>query len=122
MEMNLEGKTVAVFGASRGIGAAIVSEFTRERAIVHGFDRSADSLHPFLGSSLVLGDVTEFAQVCKFADSLDEAEHVVFCVGVGSGKFGFPFWNLAPGDWARVLEINLIGAVNVAHAFAPRMA
>ena len=122
MEMNLEGKTVAVFGASRGIGAAIVSEFTRERAIVHGFDRSADSLHPFPGASLVLGDVTEFAQVCKFADSLDEAEHVVFCVGVGSGKFGFPFWNLAPGDWARVLEINLIGAVNVAHAFAPRLA
>src|SRR5262249_40573139 len=37
----------------------------------------------------------------------------------GSGKFGFPFWNLEPGDWARVLEINVVGAANVAHAFAP---
>jgi NAD(P)-dependent dehydrogenase (short-subunit alcohol dehydrogenase family) len=46
----------------------------------------------------------------------------VFCIGVGSGKFGFPFWNLDPSDWARVLEVNLIAAVNTAHAFAPAMA
>lgn len=43
-------------------------------------------------------------------------------MGAGSGKFGFPFWNLEPSDWVRVLEINLLGAVNVAHAFAPGMA
>jgi len=42
----------------------------------------------------------------------------VFSVGVGSGKFGFPFWNLEPADWKRALEINLLGAVHVAHAFA----
>ena len=38
---------------------------------------------------------------------------------MGSGKFGFPFWNLEPSDWDRVLRVNLIGAANVAHAFAP---
>jgi 2-hydroxycyclohexanecarboxyl-CoA dehydrogenase len=47
--------------------------------------------------------------------------HVVFSVGIGSGKFGFPYWNLEPRDWARVLEVNLIGAVNVAHACAPKL-
>src|SRR4029079_16580197 len=26
------------------------------------------------------------------------------------------------GDWPRVLDVNLVGAVNVAHAFAPEMA
>lgn len=122
MDLNLRGKTVAVFGAARGIGAAIAAEFVRECAIVHGFDRSADPKQPFPGESLVLGDVTGFEGVNKFAQTLGDVDHVVFCVGVGSGKFGFPFWNLAPGDWARVLEINLIGAVNVAHAFAPGMA
>ncbi|MCP3695255.1 MAG: SDR family oxidoreductase, partial [Planctomycetaceae bacterium] len=40
-------------------------------------------------------------------------------VGAGSGKYGFPFWNLKPADWDRVLQINLLGAVNVAHAFSP---
>jgi NAD(P)-dependent dehydrogenase (short-subunit alcohol dehydrogenase family) len=42
-------------------------------------------------------------------------------VAIGSGKFGFPFWNLEPADWGRVLEVNVIGAVNVAHAFAPAL-
>jgi NAD(P)-dependent dehydrogenase (short-subunit alcohol dehydrogenase family) len=48
-------------------------------------------------------------------------DHIVFAVGVGSGKYGFPFWNLEPGDWGRVLEINVVGAVNVAQAFAPAL-
>lgn len=52
---------------------------------------------------------------------MPETDHVVFCVGIGSGKFGFPFWNLDPSDWGRVLEVNLIGAVNAAHAFAPKL-
>src|SRR4051794_6401107 len=47
---------------------------------------------------------------------------MVFAAGVGSGKFGFPFWNLEPGDWDRVLRVNLVGAANVAHAFAPGFA
>jgi NAD(P)-dependent dehydrogenase (short-subunit alcohol dehydrogenase family) len=33
-----------------------------------------------------------------------------------------PFWNLDPEDWDRVLRVNLLGAVHVAHAFAPRLA
>jgi NAD(P)-dependent dehydrogenase (short-subunit alcohol dehydrogenase family) len=48
-------------------------------------------------------------------------DHIVFAVGAGSGKFGFPFWNVDPGDWHRVLEINVVGAVNVAHAFVPAL-
>ncbi len=49
-------------------------------------------------------------------------DHVAFAVGIGSGKFGFPFWQLDPGDWARVLRVNLVGAASVAHAFAPKLA
>ena len=51
--------------------------------------------------------------------TLGPCQHVVYAVGVGSGKYGFPFWNLEPADWDRVLQINLLGAVNVAHAFTP---
>jgi NAD(P)-dependent dehydrogenase (short-subunit alcohol dehydrogenase family) len=47
---------------------------------------------------------------------------LVFCVGAGSGKAGFPFWNLSPADWPRVLELNLVSAVLAAHAFAPNFA
>ena len=47
--------------------------------------------------------------------------HLVFSVGIGSGKFGFPFWNLEPGDWEQVVRVNLVAAACVAHAFAPHL-
>ncbi len=120
MKLDLTGQRVAVFGAARGIGRAIAEEFVREGSHVHGCDRD-DAAPPLSsGSRLILGDVTVSDQMRAVADALGEVDHVVFSVGVGSGKFGFPFWNLEPGDWQRVLEINLLGAVNVAHAFAPQ--
>ncbi len=120
MQLNLTEQRLAVFGAARGIGRAIAEEFIKEGCHVHGFDRD-DSAPPLpSGSRLIAGDVTEYEQVRAFADRVGEVDHVVFSVGAGSGKFGFPFWNLEPGDWTRVIEVNLLGAVNVAHAFAPQ--
>jgi len=121
MHLNLTDQSVAVFGAANGIGRAITLGFMEEGARVWGFDRDTNP-HP-LGTpgDIVAGDVTSYDQVQAFADAIGEVEHVVFSVGAGSGKFGFPFWNLEPADWARVLENNLIGAVNVAHAFAPKL-
>jgi 2-hydroxycyclohexanecarboxyl-CoA dehydrogenase len=119
MELNLAGQTVAVFGAARGIGRAIAEEFIREGCQVHGFDRDNNSPLPS-GARLISGDVAAFNEVRAFADAIGDVDHVVYSVGVGSGKFGFPFWNLDPGDWTRALDINLMGAVHAAHAFAPQ--
>ncbi|MDB6034897.1 MAG: Short-chain dehydrogenase/reductase [Verrucomicrobiales bacterium] len=118
MQLNLSGQTVAVFGSARGIGRAIADEFIREGCQVHGFDRESSAAPLSPGAALTSGDVTNSGQVQAFADRLGEVDHVVFSVGVGSGKFGFPFWKLQPEDWRPVVEINLLGAVNVAHAFA----
>ena len=41
---------------------------------------------------------------------------------MGSITFGFPFWKLEPADWDLVLKVNLLGAVNIAHTFAPALA
>ena len=48
-------------------------------------------------------------------------DHVVHAAAIGSGKFGFPFTNLRPADWPRVLEVNVMGMVNVAHVLAPHL-
>lgn len=120
MQLDLGGREVVVFGSARGIGRAIAEAFAAEGANVHGYDRDPGT-GLFAGGTLAVCDVTSVAQVRAAADSLPAVHHVVFSVGAGSGKFGFPFWNVDPGDWTRVLEINLIGAVNVAHAFAPKL-
>jgi NAD(P)-dependent dehydrogenase (short-subunit alcohol dehydrogenase family) len=144
MDLGLAGQVVAVFGAARGIGEAIARAFMSEAANVATIDRDpsvldvADQLplvrphgrrtlldhddHLALG---LVADVTDYAAVRRAAEAVrtyfGHCDHVVFAVGVGSGKFGFPFWNLEPADWEPVLRVNLIGAVNVAHAFAPML-
>jgi 2-hydroxycyclohexanecarboxyl-CoA dehydrogenase len=144
MDLGLAGQVVAVFGAARGIGEAIARAFMAESASVATIDRDSSVLDvaeqlplvrpagrrsvPGHEDHLALGlvaDVTEYPSVRRTAEAVrayfGRCDHVVFAVGVGSGKFGFPFWNLEPADWEPVLRVNLIGAVNVAHAFAPML-
>jgi 2-hydroxycyclohexanecarboxyl-CoA dehydrogenase len=70
-------------------------------------------------------DVTDEAAVKSALETtigvFGRVEHLVHAAAIGSGKFGFPFTNLRPADWPRVLQINVMGMVNVAHAAAPVM-
>jgi 2-hydroxycyclohexanecarboxyl-CoA dehydrogenase len=129
VDLGLAKNVVVIFGAARGIGAAIAKAFAAEGAHVAAIDRDPgvhDLARPFPRSLSLTADVTDHAAVRQAAQEVancfGRCDHVVFAVGVGSGKFGFPFWKLEPADWEPVLKINLIGAVNVAHAFAPAMA
>lgn len=115
MNLNLQNQTVAIIGAARGIGRAIAEGFLAEGCQVRALDREKSA------DFITVGDVADYSAVQAFAASFESIDHVIFCAGIGSGKFGFPFWNLEPSDWPRVLEVNLIGAVNTAHAFAPRL-
>jgi NAD(P)-dependent dehydrogenase (short-subunit alcohol dehydrogenase family) len=144
MDLGLAGQVVAVLGAARGIGEAIARGFMAEGTNVAVIDRDngvmevaeqLPMLRPNGGKPLadpddhlalgLVADVTDHAAVVRAADALyryfGRCDHVVFAVGIGSGKFGFPFWNLEPADWEPVLRVNLLGAVNVAHAFAPML-
>jgi len=128
VDMGLVQSVVVVFGAARGIGAAIARAFAAEAARVVVVDRDpavldlAGQLPESLG---LVADVTDREAVCQAAlesaRRFERVDHIVFAVGVGSGKFGFPFWKLDPADWEPVLRVNLMGAVNVAHVFAPAL-
>jgi 2-hydroxycyclohexanecarboxyl-CoA dehydrogenase len=71
-------------------------------------------------------DVSDYAAVrAALAETearLGPVEHLVHAAAIGSGKFGFPFTNLQPADWKRVLEVNILGMVHVAQALADGMA
>jgi NAD(P)-dependent dehydrogenase (short-subunit alcohol dehydrogenase family) len=133
MDFQLSGHVAVVVGGASGIGLAISKEFAREGCRVGIVDRS-DETERLAGGiaaegrvncSGVVADVTDYSAVqaaaARIAQALGPVQHVVFAVGCPSGKFGFPFWNLQPGDWERTIRVNLLGAVNTAHAFAPAL-
>ena len=123
MDFQLAGQVAVVVGGANGIGRAIAAAFRAEGCRVAVVDRVEAADFGELG---VVADVADFPAVRRAAEAIrhtfDRCDHVVFAAGVGSGKVGFPFWNLDPADWDRVLRVNLVGAVHVAHAFAPAMA
>jgi 2-hydroxycyclohexanecarboxyl-CoA dehydrogenase len=134
MDLELAGQVAVVVGGARGLGQAIADAFLAERADVAIVDRDPEVLavaERLQGSGRgrpigLVADVTDFEAIRGVARevlrSLGRIDHVVFAAGIGSGKFGFPFWRIDPSDWEHVLRVNLIGAANVAHAFAPGMA
>lgn len=132
MNLELTNQVVVVLGAASGIGRAIAQAFTQEGARVVALDRSPAVAE--VAQSIATGDhavtpivadVTDYAALQSAAARIEievgPVAHVVFAVGIGSGKYGFPFWNLTPADWPKVLEVNILGAVHTAHAFSAPM-
>lgn len=122
-----------VAGGASGIGWAVARGFAAEGASVALWD-----LHPETGlragelaeefavrTRAAVLDVTDGAAVAGALESLEAnlgpVEHLVHAAAIGSGKFGFPFTNLAPEDWVKVLHVNVMGMVQVAHAVAPKL-
>jgi len=123
VDLGLRDSVAVVVGGASGIGRAIANGFLAEGAKA----AVIDIRFPEVGTGdQFLADVTDYLAITRAAIDIrvqfGRADHIVFAAGIGSGKFGFPFWNLDPSDWDRVLRVNLVGAVNVAHAFAPSLA
>ena len=133
MNLGLTGQTAVVVGAARGIGRAVAEAFAAEGANVALLDRdpAVTAVGPELAGRYrvravsFVADVTDFEALKRIAGEvragLGRTDHIVHAAAVASGKYGFPFWNLEPSDWGRVLQVNVVGAVNVAHAFAPAL-
>ena len=123
MDLGLKGQTTVVFGAANGIGRAIADAFAAEGSKLCAFDRDDSVTEIPNVCSAFSGDATDYEQVqaaCRqFQDDCGAIHHIIHAIGIGSGKFGFPFWNLEPSDWPRIIDVNLGTAVNVAHAVAP---
>ena len=133
MDLQLAGQTVVVTGGASGIGLATCRAFAAENCrvaiwdVASNVEEVARQLAEQTGVS-VIGcrvDVTDSDVVNQAVQDTVNAfgsiQHLVHGAAIGSGKFGFPFSNLSPSDWPRVLQVNVMGMVNVAHAVAPVM-
>lgn len=133
MDLGLKDSVAVVTGGASGIGLATARLFLQEGARVVLLDRSEQVSAVAAGLQAETGtaasgatcDVADEESVLHAAerasDRFGRIDHLVHCAAVGSGKFGFPFTNLKPQDWRSSLEINILGMVHVAHAFAPRL-
>lgn len=120
MDLALRDHVAVIVGGASGIGLASAKLFATEGAKVAVWDRvPAEGFF-----SLAVDVVDEAAVNAAMARTLVEfgrVDHLVHAAAIGSGKFGFPFTNLTPADWPRVLQVNVMGMTNVAHAVAPHL-
>lgn len=121
MDLELTGHVAVVTGGASGIGLACAVALAREGCRVAVWDVTACDAVEFH----CVVDVSDLAAVegalQETEAALGAVSHVVHAAAVGSGKFGFPFTNLMPSDWRKVLDVNVMGMVNVAHALTPGM-
>jgi short-subunit dehydrogenase len=126
--MNLSNFRVVVTGASSGIGAATAIAFAREGAQLvlgargkEGLDDIARRCRAAGGSAEVgVVDVTDAAAVAAFAQDARAALGGIdlWFSDVGIGVVG-KFQEVPIADHQRVIESNLIGHMNEAHAVLP---
>ena len=133
MDLELDQHLTVVTGGASGIGRAIAETLLQEKCRVAIWDITdqvsevADACCSEQGAE-ARGFLVDVTKMDSLSLALKETfrqqgavDHLVHCAAVGSGKFGFPFTNVQPEDWSRVLDINVMGMVNVTHAIGPSM-
>ncbi|PFH19340.1 2-hydroxycyclohexanecarboxyl-CoA dehydrogenase [Burkholderia sp. JKS000303] len=127
----LEGKTVIVTGGGGGIGGATCRRFAAEGARVAVLDLSIEAAGKVADEIQAAGGIARAIR-CDITDRNDvdgavaatEAELGPVDVLVNNAGWDVfkPFTKTAPAEWARLIAINLTGALHMHHAVLPGMA
>ena len=122
MELNLKDHVVVITGGASGIGRATAEQFQSEGAQVSVWDLQSpgDDAFDFQQVDITSAEAIGRA-ISETISRFGRLDHLVHAAAIGSGKFGFPFDNLTPDDWSRVLEVNVMGMTRVGHAVGPVM-
>jgi 3-oxoacyl-[acyl-carrier protein] reductase len=116
---DLTGKTAIVTGGAKGVGRAIVQRLLASGATVWVWDANSVQI-PEIRSSVV--DITQPDQVAGCLVHLNDNSHIDVLVN-NAGYLGLAgaFDQHAPDDWRRVVNVNLVGTMQVTQAVLPYM-
>ncbi|GAA0762677.1 3-oxoacyl-[acyl-carrier protein] reductase [Erythromicrobium ramosum] len=119
MDLQLDGKTALVLGASKGLGRAIAVSLADEGADVITVARSADGPHGLAHIVADLDDPAAPAQI--IARVRDTGKPVDILVLNAGGPPTGAAATTTPGDFAAVLDRMFNAQLKLAQAFLPEM-
>jgi len=99
-------KHALITGGNRGIGAAIVKALTQAGYFTHSFDLED------------CNDVRVYSDVSRFVKKMPAVDVVVNCAGLCMMK---SFDGMVEPGYSAIVDVNLVGTMNVCHAAIPRM-
>ena len=121
-------KTILITGATRGCGRAMAERFIEAGHVVIGCARSASSVqqmqeHFSLPHRFDVVDVADDAQVQSWARSVLDSGMVPDLLINNAAIINrcAPLWDVTPDEFQRVVNVNLVGPVNVIRHFVPAM-
>lgn len=122
MNLNLNGRRVLITGGSKGVGAAAVSLFREEGALVLTAARTRPADLP--EELFVAADLTTAEGCATVADAVNErlggVDIIVHVLG-GSSAPGGGFAALGEDEWQREIDLNLFPAVRLDRILLPDM-
>ena len=132
--MSFEGKVCLITGGAQGIGRAVGERFMREGAaigvldinaaakdeVVQGFGELGGRVH-FEACDVSDQDSAEQA-VAATAEALGGVDYLINCAARHLTFYSQPPTQLPRDHWRLLLEVNVIGIVNVSAACRPFMA
>jgi NAD(P)-dependent dehydrogenase (short-subunit alcohol dehydrogenase family) len=127
MDLHLKGKSIAITGASQGIGEALARAFAAEGCSVRLVARSKDKLETLaaelkkahgIDAQVLAIDMTESGATAKVADFVGDADVLVNNAGAIPGG---NLWDIDEAKWRAGWELKVFGYINLTRAVYARM-
>jgi 2-dehydro-3-deoxy-L-rhamnonate dehydrogenase (NAD+) len=115
---NFDGQTAVVTGGARGIGRAIATLLAESAADVWIWDIDPIEL---VGAQLVAVDVTKREDIARALAKLNGKTIDILVNDAGYLGTYLPFEQFDPTEWHRILQVNLLGMLEVTHQVLPIM-